>query len=178
MEPANVALLSLAVLLGIGVLASYYLIYNDYAQNKGHDYWVGIPPECQYMFYAFWILAALGFIWYILNQVIYPTDDDAGLFSHGEWIRPTIVAIILICSILWSVCVWGNFHKGYSKAWTSLTLIVVAIGTILLLAGEAEANAPWHRILALLFFAVNVVLIDAVMWNAKFILFDFTPKSG
>ena len=62
------------------------------------------------------------------------------------------------------------YNKKWSKVWTSLVLIFTAISTLLLLAGEAETNAPWYRILGLMLFAITTVLIDAVMWNAKFIL--------
>tara|TARA_B110000858_G_C17423565_1_gene302209 strand:- start:297 stop:503 length:207 start_codon:yes stop_codon:yes gene_type:complete len=63
------------------------------------------------------------------------------------------------------------FNKQWSKVWTSTVLVIVGLSTILLLAGEAEAQAPWHRILGLMLFAITTVLIDPVMWNSKFILY-------
>ena len=167
MNDQSKALLSVSCIGGLAVLASYVLIAKDY---KNHDYWVGIHPNSKTMFYVFWVLAAMGFVWYIVSQLVYPTQDKTGLFSHRTWIRPLLVGIILVCSLLWSIFVYMYYNKKWSKVWTSLVLIFTAISTLLLLAGEAETNAPWYRILGLMLFAITTVLIDAVMWNAKFIL--------
>lgn len=167
MNDQSKALLSVSCVGGLAVLASYCFIANDY---KNHDYWVGIPQSSKQLFYIFWVLAAMGFVWYIVSQIIFPTQDKAGLFSHGIWIRPFLVGIILLCSLLWSVFVYMYYNKKWSKVWTSLVIILVGIFTLLLLAGEAETNAPWYRILGLMLFAMTTVLIDPVMWNAKFIL--------
>ncbi len=167
MDPQQIALVSTVGVGGLAVLASYSLIYLDYTK---HDYWVGITQSSQHMFYAFWVLAALGFIWYIVSHVALPTPDHAGLFSYGTWIRPLIVGIVLLGSCLWSVFVWCTFNKQWSKVWASGILVVVGLCTLLLLAGEAEAQAPWYRIAGLMLFAMTTVLIDPVMWNAQFIL--------
>lgn len=167
MHPSHLAILIIVLVLGLGVLASYIPIVKDY---KNHDYWVGISNSCKTMFYVFWAVAALGFVWYIVSQLIWQTKDTDGLFSYRSWIRPLILSIILIASIMWSLCIYMYFNKKWAKGWTVGSLIVVAIGTILLLAGEAETNAPWHRILGLMCFAMTVVLIDPIMWNSKFIL--------
>ncbi len=167
MNSKQLTLLSVASVGGMAVLASYVLILKDY---KHHDYWVGIPESSKRLFYVFWFLAAIGFVWYIVSQVAFPSQDKTGLFSYGNWIRPTILGIILVCSLLWSIFVWMAFNKKWSKMWTCVVLVVVGLLTILLLAGEAEAQAPWHRILGLMLFAMTTVLIDPVMWNAKFIL--------
>ena len=167
MNPQQVSILVLTSTLGLGVLGSYIPIVKDFKQ---HDYWVGIPPALQTTFYVFWVLAALGFLWYVASHLFFTQKDDRGLFAYGAWIRPLLIGIMLIGSILWSVFVWGHFNKQWNKGWTVLSLIVVALCTILLLAGEAEANAPWHRILGLMCFAMTTILIDSVMWNAKFLL--------
>ena len=168
MNTRQITLLSVAGAGGLAVLASYVLIVKDY---KNHDYWVGIPESSKRLFYVFWLLAAIGFVWYIVSQVVFPSQDKAGLFSHGSWIRPTIIGVILLCSLLWSIFVYMAFNKQWSKVWTSLVLVIVGLFTLLLLAGEAEAQAPWHRILGLMLFAMTTVLIDPVMWNSKFILY-------
>jgi hypothetical protein len=156
----------IACIFGILILGSYALILKDY---KNHDYWVGIPSSSKSMFYVFWVIAAIGFIWYILSYQLFDSKQE-GLFSYKPWIRPLILSIVLFASLMWSICIYMYFNKRWSKVWTVLTLIIVAIGTILLLAGEAESNAPWHRILGLMGFAMTTVLIDPIMWNARFIL--------
>lgn len=168
MDPIT-TLLPVTLVGGIATLASYALVIQDY---KHHDYWVGIPTAAQALFYGCWVLAALGFIWYIVSHLIWPSNDTAGLFSYGSWIRPLLLGIILACSALWSVFIWLYFNRQASKAWASLAVILTGLGVILLLAGEAEAGAPWHRMLGLLLFAVVTVLVDPIMWNAKFILYN------
>lgn len=167
MDPLK-TLLPITLVGGLATLASYALVAQDYAK---HDYWVGISRPVQYLFYGCWVLAALGFIWYILSHLIWPPNDMQGIFSYGSWIRPLILGLILACSALWSVFIWLYFNKHASKVWASSAVIVTGVSVILLLAGEAEAGAPWHRILGLLLFAVVTVIADPIMWNAKFILY-------
>jgi len=169
MDAQQVSILVITCILGPAILGSYVPIYQDQKSGK-HDYWLQIPSTTQYLFYAFWLLAAIGFIWYVLSVLIWTSNDNAGLFSYGAWVRPVLIALLLIAALGWSLGTWTHFHKGASKGWASASLVVTAICTILLLAGEAESNAPWHRILGLMAFAFTVVLIDPVMWNAKWLI--------
>ncbi len=169
MDTQQIAILVLTSILGPSILASYIPIYKDQKSGQ-YDYWLHIPTTTQYLFYAFWLLAALGFIWYILSLLIWPLASGQGLFSYGQWIRPLLLGVLLLSSLGWSLGTWMHFHKDASKGWASACLLLTAVCTILLLAGEAEAGAPWHRILALMGFACTVVLIDPIMWNAKWLL--------
>ena len=172
MNASAISILVTTLVFGAAILGSYVPIYQD--QRKGvHDYWVGMPQSTQFVFYGIWILSALGFIWYILSLFIFPDKQLQGLFSYGSWIRPTLIATLLFGSLLWSVFVLTYYRHNWkvSKPLASISLIIVALPVLFLLAGEAENNAPWHRILGLLLFAITTVLIDPVMWNARWILY-------
>ena len=169
MDAHQLAILVIVCVLGPAVLASYIPIYRDQVSGK-HDYWLGVSRSTQHLFYAFWILAAVGFVWYTLTLFLWPVASTRGLFSYGSWVRPVLIGILLLASMGWSLGTWMHFHKRASKGWASACLVVTALSTILLLAGEAEAGSAWHRILALMAFAFTVVLIDPVMWNAKWLL--------
>lgn len=162
-----------AGVLGAGVLASYIPIAKEQTQ-KTNDYWLGLDNSARYVFYACWVLAAAGFLWYLGSTIFAKNQpaDAAGLFSYGDWIRPVLVASLLVTSAAWSFFVYQWFHtqKTVYKVLTSTSLVITAGCTILLLAGEAEAGAEWHRILGLLCFALVAVLVDGVMWNARFVL--------
>ena len=166
MDPQTISIFIIASILGAAIIGSYVPIVRDTIAKK-YDYWVGLPKYAQYFSYAIWILAAIGFITYIFGFLKQPPQASQGLFSHGTWIRPFIISIALLFSIGWSLTSWTHFHLQTSKAWISISLILVAIASILLLAGEVEADTPSYQVLGLFFFAVNTVLIDGVMWNAK-----------
>lgn len=158
--------------LGAVVLGSYIPIGKD-QYTKTHDYWLGVPLYTRYIFYGMWVFAALGFLWYVGSTVLGPqVPDTMGLFSHGVWVRPLILGILLLSSAAWSgfVYKWIRTPSTPFKVGTSASLIVTALCTILLLAGEVETNAPWHKILGLVFFAATTVLVDGVVWNAKFLV--------
>lgn len=175
MDARQIAVLVTSIILGPAILGSYVPIYQDQVANK-YNYWLGVPKSTQTVFYIFWVFAAIGFVTYIVSILAQPLHKDSeGLFRFGPWVQPSLIAILLASSLLWSVCVLQYFRSsahsvvGY-KVGASISLITTAVCTILLLAGEAETNAPWYRILGLLGFACTVVLIDPVMWNARWIL--------
>lgn len=163
MDAQQIAVLCVVLVGGMCVLSSYIPVVKDY---KNYDYWFGISKPSKTMFYVFWVLAALGFLWYVLSLLLWPLNDAKGLLSYKPWIRPLLLAAILVFSAAWSVLVW----KRVAKAWVVGALVLVAVATILLLAGEAETDAPWHRVLGLMSFAATTVLIDPIQWSAKYVL--------
>jgi hypothetical protein len=169
MDSQQIAILTSVLVLGPAVLTSYIPIFKDQTQKK-YDYWLGAPKSTQIMFYIFWVIAAIGFMWYIISLFVFPITSNHGLFNYGVWIRPTLIGLLLLTSLGWSAFTWLHFHHNYSKVWTSICLILTAICTILILAGEVESKAPWHRILGLMGLATTVVLIDSVMWNALWMM--------
>jgi hypothetical protein len=166
MKPGQVAMLSVCLVLGLLVLLSYGVLLkvNDMA-----TLWQGMSSSNQYVYYAFMILAALGFcafvVWYLTN-----TTEMSGIFKH-EWVAPTAMAVLLCASALWSVFV--SLGKA-SRAWpvlVSVMLVITALSTIVLVAGTVESNvAPWYALTGILLFGLTTVLGDAVGWNARFIL--------
>ena len=78
----------------------------------------------------------------------------------------------MIFSILWSVFIYLSVNKGGKiyKSLCSASLIVVAICSILLLAGTTTDHvAPAYVIAGIILFSTVTVLSDAVGWNARFL---------
>jgi hypothetical protein len=170
MDSQTISILILTCILGAGVLGSYVPIVQD-IRNQKQDYWFGISKPIQYFAYSVWILAAIGFLTYTFGFTTHAPKQEKGLFAYGQnWIRPLLIGIALVFSIGWSITTWAHVHFNISKVWSSLCLIITALASILLLAGEVETDTPFFQIMGLLIFTFNTTLIDAVMWNANFIL--------
>lgn len=174
MTPEQTAIAVLTFIGGAGVLGSYVPLVMDQRAGK-YDFWLGIRPDVRHMFYAFWVLAAAGFLFYTMNAAFgEPPVNGAGLFSYAPGIRAGLIGVVLAASILWSVFVVAYARSEprstVYKILTVACLLVVAVAALLLLAGEAERGASWYVILGLMLFALVPVLVDGVMWNARFIL--------
>ena len=166
MKHGQVAMLSVCLVLGLLVLLSYGVLLK---LNDMTSLWQGMSSSNQYVYYAFMVLAALGFcgfvVWYLTN-----TSEMSGIFKH-EWLAPTVMAVLLCASALWSVFVsLGKTNKAWPVL-VSVMLVVTALSTIVLVAGTVESEvAPWYALAGILLFGLTTVLGDAVGWNAKFIL--------
>ena len=76
-------------------------------------------------------------------------------------------------AIGWSVRTTLHARKSTvgTTALTSGSLIVTALCSILLLAGQLESQEPsWYATLGLLLFCLVTVLGDGVGWNARFLV--------
>lgn len=172
MTSEQIAIALLTFIGGACVLGSYVPIVLN---AKNFDYWFGTPKNLQNVFYFFWAIAAVGFLIYTMSSVFDPafsTVDKVGLLSYWKPLKPVLIALVLLGSVGWSVGVYA-FSKNTtlgSKIATSASLVIVALSTILLLAGEVERSTPWYATAGLLSFAITPVLIDAIGWNSKFIL--------
>ena len=169
MNLEQILILCVVVVLGTSLIGSYVPIIKDYTN---HDYWVGTSTSSRKLFYVCWVLAAFGFVSYIIPQLVRPLQHRQGVLSYRPWIKPLLLCIILISSMFWSLGIYMYFNANWSKVWSVIPLILVAGTTLVLLAGEAQTNAPWYRLLSLMCFAVTVVLIDPTMWTGSFILFE------
>ena len=157
------ATLSLFLALGPLVLASYGLLYNGTAAGK--DFWFGMPRHVQYVYYVFMALAAVGLCAFTAAYCARPRPST-GIFRFGA-VVPVLFATLLLASAGWSVAVALT-----SQRWlVASLLVVVALCSILLVAGAVEAdNATWYTVLGAVLFATCTVLNDGVGWNANYLL--------
>lgn len=172
MDKFQVATLASSILLGGATLASYVPLVKQQVTNK-HDYWLGFPKGCKIVFYVFQVLAAVGFVAFVVS---YLRDGNftQGLFSYHPAVVPTIVTIMLAACFAWGLAVVAYMNKKTRKwlKWVCVVaLVITAVCAMLLLAGTVESESPkWYVLLGLLCFALVTVLGDAVAWNARFIL--------
>jgi hypothetical protein len=78
--------------------------------------------------------------------------------------------VILMSTFLVSAIIWPIATTYKAKATSVASLVVTAISSILLLAGLSEDRAPMYVLLSALSLSIVVVLLDAVVWNANYIL--------
>ena len=177
MIPSQIAVLSLFLVGGVAVLASYgYLIYKNRLTKQ--DLWFGISKPVQYVYYAVMVCAAIGFCaftsWYCFSD----STPTRGLLSNS-WVAPILYAVILGGSALWSFAVSQPSPTSTSQTVVvSSSLVAVAISTILLFAGAIEAETKtWYAALGLLLFATCTVLGDGIGWNANYLLHVKSSRS-
>jgi hypothetical protein len=145
------------------VLASYGLLYRGTRQGK--DFWFGMSKPVQYVYYVFMALAAVGFCTFVTAYCARPRPTT-GLFRWA-WVAPVLLGVLLLASAGWSVAVALTDQRWLVSA----LLVVVAVCSLLLVAGTAEAdNVAWYALLGVVLFATCTVLNDAVGWNANYLL--------
>ena len=173
MKSEQVATLAIVGVLGAGVLGSYVPIINDQlSKANNYDHWLQIPKGTRQMFYMLQILAAVGFVTWLISYCTKKNGYRSGLFSYGAAVVPLIVTVLLASSIGWSIGTYLHVRQPSvgTAALTSGSLILTAVCSILLLAGELEAQKPtWFGVLGLMFFCLVTVLGDGVGWNARFL---------
>jgi hypothetical protein len=163
--------LALSCVLGTTVLLSYVPIAKEQIAGT-HDYWVGMPVNTQRMFYALMLLAAVGFVAFVVNYASTPVPQK-GLLSYSPIVVPVLVGLLLVGAIAWSVSVMYYVRSPSTmlKVACIASLVVTAACGMLLLAGYAETTAPkWYILLGLIAFCTVVVLCDGVAWSAKLAL--------
>ena len=154
------------IFLALSVLISYYIVFvklmpSSKPYNK-HEFWFGMNSKFINFIIVFQILAALGFLISVINWFIKPPTD--GILSHNN-ILFIILSVFLIGSIGWPFLVYFKKH-----IWVVISLILVAIASIVLLAGSVEDKNPrLHIMISMLFLCLITVLVDGVMWNATYI---------
>jgi hypothetical protein len=150
---------------GILVLISYYIYLKDenstsYLDNK---YWFNLDKNIINILVFFQILAIIGFLTAIISWLI--TPPNGGTFASSQWFLFSFILVFFIFSAIWSFAVYYNIVY-----FTILSLIIVAIMSILLLAISVEETTPrWYITLGLIFLCITTVLGDGIIWNANYI---------
>ena len=163
--------LIILLILGIGVLISYYFFIPK--QNSSYIdniYWLGIPKNIVTVLIVFQILALIGFIISIGYWMKNP--PKSGVMSYKVFGLDMLFVTLLFFFI--SASLWAISLKYNLKYLTVISLIITAISSILLLAGSIEEKNPKIiTVIGLLFLCITTVLSDGVLWNAKFITQNF-----
>jgi hypothetical protein len=162
------------VVFGIGVLVSYALVFAKEPSSGGYAgsrMWLGYPRPVIYMLMVLQLLAVVGFVAMMLSWII--TPPSGGLLGKHRAVLPAVVAVTLLASTVWAPATQRALTSDTtaSKVAVVASLVVAAVGSILLVAGAAEEHVPRvETVLGSVAFAATTVLADAVAWNARFIL--------
>ena len=170
MRDEQIATLAIACILGTGVLGSYFPVIRDQV-TKYYDHWLQIPDDTRYMFYALQLLAAVGFIVWIIHYCSKESEYKTGLFSYSKSVVPVLVTLLLVASIAGpSVQYCARVPSAGTTVLTSGSLIVTACAPSCFLLVSWIDNPAWYATLGLLLFCLVTVLGDGVGWNARFLL--------
>jgi hypothetical protein len=155
------------IILAIGVLLSYYIVFGRLYDSSGysyynHPFWFGLKESFVKIIVFFQVLALIGFV--VSNTYWYNEPPVGGIMSYNNMLFYTLAAFF-ICSIIWPFAVY------YKQRFISvISLVIVAIASILLLAGSIEeSNNRLYVILGFFFLCIITVLGDAVVWNSNYI---------
>ena len=167
--------LVLTIVLGILVLISYIPIGRRQIGGS-FDYWLGLSMSLRPYLYVLMAIAAAGFIMMMVDYLTSPPPTD-GLFAKHEAVFPVIVSVCLTASALWSVFVLQYSQatqQAHRRGWaaaTSTTLVVAALCSILLIAGQVEkSNTSISGFVGSILFGLVVVLVDGVGWNSRLLI--------
>lgn len=154
------------IVLGLCVLITYYIIfvrmYKSSQPYHKHELWFGMKPTLVCTIIPFQLFAAIGFLVSIISWFNNP--PESGLMSKRHVLYITYV-FFFIGSIIWPIAVYTK-HKIITVS----SLVLVAITSILLLAGSIEEKNPRiHIVIGLIYVNIVTVLLDAVIWNANYI---------
>jgi hypothetical protein len=161
----NSILLAVNLILGLCVFVSYGIVFLQLQPGAyiNHPMWLGMSTPLIYTLVVFQILAAAGFVTAMINWVI--SSPTTGVFGDHPWLLPATVAVFLAAATTWAPATFYKVH------WLVVGgLVVVAVASILLLAGAAEEIPQrWWIVAGLLLFNLVTVLADGVIWNAVYI---------
>jgi hypothetical protein len=173
MKPGARSLIVLNLFGGAAVLASYVLGLGG---ASGEALWGGVPESLRPLYTVNMFLAAGGYFLftpYILLRLDPESTRVFGRFGYGFF--HVAYALVLIPSALWLPLTASMVEQPTLAMWVCvrLDLMLVALGVVGLLAGLVRLGpkAPRGRgwaLLGLLPFALQTVVLDALVWPAFF----------
>jgi hypothetical protein len=171
-RPLNLALLNFVG--GVCVLSSY--IYGVAAPEAG-ALWGGVPPSLHGWYTASMLTAAVGyfpFTAFFLRSADLERGSFAGGFGYPAiaW----LYALVLFPSSLWLPLTIGMLQSPSLTLWWAIRvdLFLVALGSLGLLIAAATYAPVSSRamrlaaVVGLVFFCIQTVLLDALVWPAFF----------
>lgn len=153
--------------LSLSVLVSYYIVFTKLYKSKGtsyfkHDFWFGLNEPLVKFLTFFQICAAVGFV---IANIYWLKEEPVGGIMGNSNVRFVTLALFFIFSAIWTFSVYYKKHFL-----TVFSLVIVAISSILLLAGSIEEKNPrMPVIIGFFYLCVVTVLADGVIWNANYI---------
>ena len=164
-------------LLGIAILFSYLLVFGNIGNTFNIDgnsysyidspYWLGISKNNIYVIIGFQVLAAIGYIMWIIWLC---TETNYGTsILRFRWVRSLLVSSFLLSSALWPFSAYYYLiSPSLSRSLLCCSsLWISALSVILMLAGTFEADSPAYATIGILFLSTVVVLADGVGWSAR-----------
>ena len=164
------------VLLGIGVLASYYFLLPHVKPNEPLSaLWFGIPKSIQHVYYVSIVLSGIAFIASFVWIVQHIVRDD--FIQH----LTTAYIVFLIGAISWSVTLWwwGTTQKKtiaytLSQASVVLSLTVTTIGVAWLLYNlwhihQSSVRIPMWCFACVIYLLFHVFVLDNIRWVFGFL---------
>ncbi len=174
MKGKSLNLVLINILGGSCVLFSY--LHGAAADEVG-GIWGGIAPAWQPLYVASMLAAAVGyfpFTYFLIRNI----DLDEGNFAGGLGYNTIAAAyvLILVASSLWLPLTLRMLQAPSGLLWLfiRLDLALVALGTITLMVATATFTpfkSERMRVAAMVglaFFALQTVLLDALIWPALF----------
>ena len=156
---------------GSAVLASY--VWGVTAPGVGAALWGGVPEALRPLYTVNMFAAATGYFFFtavVLRRLV--RDDDPRFAARMH----RCYAAVLIASALWVPLTAVMLQAPSALVWAlvRLDLFVVAAGTLglfelVLRRGAASARERWLALLGLLPFALQTVVLDALVWPAFFV---------
>jgi hypothetical protein len=171
---AKSRLIAVFLIGGLAVLGSY--LWGVLARpDAGQILWGGVPENMRPYYTVNMLLAAAGyfpFTFYILFRLDPRTTRLAGKFSYNlfTW----LYAAILIPSALWLPLVYISVEQS-SQAWlwvVRLALVVVGAASLGLLIALLKVRPQkaglvyWLAMVGSIFFSIQTVILDAIVWGA------------
>lgn len=177
---SDVASLIVAITGGLLVVCAYiYVFKNEREGYVNSRFWIGIPPSTASAIIPLQVIAAIGFILFVLYATgILDTKPTTGVLSYLNGYSTTILLLIFFASsVAWPITArYYLDKKQIHEANTGHLLLVVtplvaaSISSVLFTAGAFEADMHPVAVVGILMFSAVVVLADGVGWNAKLIL--------
>lgn len=164
----DVPSISVMAAMGPVLLASYIMLAQKYPGTSYIDssLWLGMGRPLIIALVCLQLLAAVGFLAAICTWV-FAKPPVGGLLSYHKAILPVLLGVFLASSSAWAFLLLADKP---SVAGVSISLVVTAICTILLIAGAAEETVPrWWIVVGLMLLGLITVLGDAVVWNSRWI---------
>lgn len=157
-----------AVVLGVSAPILFWS-YAQLAQETQGTYlrnphWLGFDKNTVAFVVLFQVLAAVGFLASV-GTWVFAKPPQGGVLTYHRWVLPITLCVFMVGAIGWA----QTLRRGY-KWGVSASLVATALATVVLIAGAAEETNPrWWVVAGLLALGFVTVLVDGVMWNARWL---------
>ncbi len=175
-DPQRRTLVSIIVLGGAAVLASYALAFS-YGPEVRSALWGEVPAAWRPVYTASMLLAALGFFPFTY-RLVFATEPAAFREASGLRFRWVLIfyALVLGASALWLPLTAELVQTPGPWLWAAVRLVLalVAIGSLGLfygvyrLARREGGGLSWAAVAGAIFFCIQTVVLDALVWPAFF----------